>query len=241
LPRQNKNAVVVVERNVSKRTILVVDDEPGILELVRVYLEKEGWQVILARDGAQAIKRIEQDIPELVVLDVMLPEINGFDVCKRLRSQGNEVPIIMLTARDDDIDKILGLELGADDYLTKPFNPRELVARIKAILRRGEKLVDLNQKLIKAGDLSLDLARREVRFRDATIELRTQEFEVLKVLAEHPGWVFSREKLLSLAWGFDFLGQTRTVDVHIAQIRKKLDGCALSIESVTGIGYKLVV
>lgn len=224
-----------------KQTILVVDDEPGILELVRVYLEKEGWRVILAMDGGQAIDRIEIANPDMIVLDVMLPELNGFDVCKQLRSKGNQVSIIMLTARDDDIDKILGLELGADDYLTKPFNPRELVARIKAILRRGQQTKDLDKKMIKAGNLSLDLARREVKYKDEIIELRTQEFEVLRVLAEHPGWVFSREKLLSLAWGFDFLGQTRTVDVHIAQIRKKIDGYALSIESVTGIGYKLVI
>ncbi len=224
-----------------KQTILVVDDEPSILELVRVYLEKEGWRVILAMDGGQAIDRIEIANPDMIVLDVMLPELNGFDVCKQLRSKGNQVPIIMLTARDDDIDKILGLELVADDYLTKPFNPRELVARIKAILRRGQQTKDLDKKMIKAGNLSLDLARREVKYKDEIIELRTQEFEVLRVLAEHPGWVFSREKLLSLAWGFDFLGQTRTVDVHIAQIRKKIDGYALSIESVTGIGYKLVI
>jgi two-component system alkaline phosphatase synthesis response regulator PhoP len=226
---------------VSKQTILVIDDEPGILELVRVYLEKEGWRVILAKDGDQAIDRIETGHPDMIVLDVMLPEINGFDLCKQLRSQGNQVPIIMLTARDDDIDKILGLELGADDYLTKPFNPRELVARIKAILRRGQQTIELENKFIKAGNLSLDLARREVKFKDEIIELRTQEFEVLRVLSEHPGWVFSREKLLSLAWGYDFLGQTRTIDVHIAQIRKKIEGYTLSIESVTGIGYKLVI
>ena len=224
-----------------KQTILVVDDETSILELVRVYLEKEGYCVMVAQDGGQAIERINKDHPEMVVLDVMLPEVNGFEVCKRLRSQGNQVPIIMLTARDDDIDKILGLELGADDYLIKPFNPRELVARIKAILRRGEQTLDLGKKMIKAGDLSLDLARREVKYEDKVIELRTQEFEVLRVLAEHPGWVFSREQLLKLAWGYDFLGQTRTVDVHIAQIRKKMEVCSLLIEAVTGIGYKLVI
>lgn len=224
-----------------KQSVLVVDDEPGILELVEVYLEKEGWKVLQARNGRQAINATETDHPDMIILDVMLPEMNGFDVCKQLRAQGNQVPIIMLTARDDDIDKILGLELGADDYLTKPFNPRELVARIKAILRRGQERNDFAKKVIKAGDLSLDLSRREVKCKDKKIELRTQEFEVLRVLAEHPGWVFSREKLLSLAWGFDFFGQTRTVDVHIAQLRKKMEGCDQTIESVTGIGYKLVV
>lgn len=224
-----------------KQTILVIDDEPGILELVRVYLEKEGWRATLAKDGGQAINQIDKIHPDLIVLDVMLPGMDGFDICKQLRSQGNQVPIIMLTARDEDIDKILGLELGADDYLTKPFNPRELVARIKAILRRGQQAMESEKKFIKAGDLSFDLARREVKYKDEIIELRTQEFELLRVLAEHPGWVFSREKLLSLAWGYDFFGQTRTVDVHIAQIRKKIEGYALSIESVTGIGYKLVI
>jgi two-component system alkaline phosphatase synthesis response regulator PhoP len=225
----------------SKQTILIVDDESSIIELVRIYLEQEGYRILSAMDGFQAIKRISEEKPDLVVLDVMLPELNGLDVCKNLRSQGNQVPIIMLTARDDDIDKILGLELGADDYMTKPFNPRELMARIKAILRRGDVNRDFEKKVIKAGDLSMDLAKREVTCRDKTIDLRTQEFEVLRVLAEHPGWVFEREKLLSLAWGFDFLGQTRTVDVHIAQIRKKIEGCNMSIETVTGIGYKLVI
>jgi DNA-binding response OmpR family regulator len=225
----------------NKQTILIVDDETSIIELVRVYLEQEGYRILSALDGLHAIKRICEEKPDLVVLDVMLPELNGFEVCKKLRFQGDQVPIIMLTARDDDIDKILGLELGADDYMTKPFNPRELMARIKAILRRGDVNRDTETKVIKAGDLSMDLTKREVKCKDKTIDLRTQEFEVLRVLAEHPGWVFERGKLLSLAWGFDFLGQTRTVDVHIAQIRKKMAGCNLSIETVTGIGYKLVV
>jgi two-component system, OmpR family, alkaline phosphatase synthesis response regulator PhoP len=224
-----------------KQTILIVDDETSIIELVKVYLEREGYKVLAAGDGNRTFEVIEQDNPDLVILDVMLPEIDGFEVCKKIRSKGNQVPIIMLTARDDDIDKILGLELGADDYLTKPFNPRELMARIKAILRRGFLVREDGQKMIKAGDLVLDLAKREVKCGGKTIDLRTQEFEVLRVLAEHPGWVFEREKLLSLAWGFDFFGQTRTVDVHIGQIRKKLEGCDLSIETVTGIGYKLVI
>jgi two-component system, OmpR family, alkaline phosphatase synthesis response regulator PhoP len=225
----------------SKELILIVDDEINIIELVRVYMEQEGYRLISALDGRSAIQKIRSESPSLVVLDVMLPELDGFEVCKELRSEGNQVPIIMLTARDEDIDKILGLELGADDYMTKPFNPRELVARIKAVLRREVYLSQKDQQVLQAGELILDLTRREATCSSKKIDLRTQEFEVLKVLAEHPGWVFSREKLLNLAWGFDFFGQTRTVDVHVAQIRRKLKGCKVDIETITGIGYKLVI
>ena len=225
----------------SKDAILIVDDESSIIELVRVYLEQEGFRIISAPDGKSALQKIQDLHPALVVLDVMLPEISGFEVCKKIRAEDNQVPIIMLTARDEDIDKILGLELGADDYMTKPFNPRELIARIKAVLRREKISTTTEQRILQSGDLTMDMAKREVKCGKKAIELRTQEFEVLKVLAEHPGWVFDREKLLSQAWGFDFLGQTRTIDVHIAQIRRKLHGCKVTIETVTGIGYKLVV
>jgi two-component system, OmpR family, alkaline phosphatase synthesis response regulator PhoP len=163
------------------------------------------------------------------------------EVVRRLRSDHNNVPVLMLTARDEDIDKILGLELGADDYMTKPFNPRELVARVKAILRRSESLrSETDPALVQIGDLIIDTARREVSSAGKIIDLRTQEFEVLLVLARHKGLVLTREQLLSLAWGFDFYGQTRTVDVHIAQIRRKLGSSRVTIETVTGIGYKLV-
>jgi DNA-binding response OmpR family regulator len=156
-----------------------------------------------------------------------------------LRAQDNPVAIIMLTARDEDIDKILGLELGADDYLTKPFNPRELVARVKAILRRSERAARLESKPIRLGTLLIDPIRREVHVNDQLVDLRTQEFEVLYTLAGQPGRVFTREQLLQQAWGFDFYGQTRTVDVHVAHLRKKLAGGSVVIETVTGIGYKL--
>jgi two-component system alkaline phosphatase synthesis response regulator PhoP len=171
----------------------------------------------------------------------MLPELDGLEVCRRLRAENNPVPVIMLTARDEDIDKILGLELGADDYMTKPFNPRELVARVKAILRRSGLQAAAATGINILGDLEIDLARREVRCQGRLIELRTQEFEVLQVLVENQGLVLTREKLLNLAWGYDFYGQTRTVDMHIAQIRRKLEESAVRIETVTGIGYKLVV
>jgi len=225
----------------SRELILLVDDEPNIVELARMYLEREGFCVHSVGDGNAALDAAKNIKPALIVLDLMLPGIDGFEVCKRLRSEGNQVPIIMVTARDDDIDKILGLELGADDYLTKPFNPRELVARVKAILRRGAP-ASSNQPLaaIRIADLEIDPARREVRVNGILIDLRTQEFEVLRVLADHKGLVLSREQLLNLAWGYDFYGQTRTVDVHIGQIRRKIAGSQVHIETITGIGYKLV-
>jgi len=225
----------------SRELILLVDDEPNIVELARMYLEREGFCVHSVGDGNAALDAAKNIKPALIVLDLMLPGIDGFEVCKRLRSEGNQVPIIMVTARDDDIDKILGLELGADDYLTKPFNPRELVVRVKAILRRGAP-ASSNQPLaaIRIADLEIDPARREVRVNGILIDLRTQEFEVLRVLADHKGLVLSREQLLNLAWGYDFYGQTRTVDVHIGQIRRKIAGSQVHIETITGIGYKLV-
>jgi DNA-binding response OmpR family regulator len=221
--------------------ILLVDDEPSIVSLARMYLERENFRVEAAADGEAALEAVKRLQPDLVVLDVMLPKMDGFEVCKRLRGADNTVAIIMLTARDEDIDKILGLELGADDYLTKPFNPRELVARVKAILRRTERPTGSPGEVIRLGDLKVDAARREVRSGENLLDLRTQEFELLYVLASQPGRVFTREQLLQNAWGFDFYGQTRTVDVHIAHLRKRLAGCNCHIETVTGIGYKLVV
>jgi two-component system, OmpR family, alkaline phosphatase synthesis response regulator PhoP len=220
--------------------ILIVDDAPNIVQLAKMYLERDSFQVSAVGDGLKAIQAIREHQPDLVVLDVMLPRLDGFEICRRLRTEGNQVPIIMVTARDEDIDKILGLELGADDYLTKPFNPRELVARVRAVLRRGTAKETETQSPIKIADLEIDLAGREVSINGEKIELRTQEFEVLKVLAENKGIVLSRDQLLSNAWGYDFYGQTRTVDVHIAQIRRKLTSSQVKIETVTGIGYKLV-
>jgi len=220
--------------------VLLVDDEENIVQLARIYLERDGYSVISAGDGKSGLSLIESKQPALVVLDIMLPEMDGFDVCRKLRSEGNNIPVIMLTARDEDIDKIVGLELGADDYLTKPFNPRELIARVKAVLRRVDAGADRGKGVIRLGDLTIDPARREVACQGELIELRTQEFEVLCVLARNKGLVLSREQLLNQAWGFDFFGQTRTVDVHVAQIRSKLSRCKAHIETVTGVGYKLV-
>lgn len=224
----------------SNERILVVDDEANIVDLVTLYLERDGFRVESASDGETALEMIRDDEPALVVLDIMLPEVDGFEVCRQTRAS-SEVPIIMLTARDDDIDKIVGLEIGADDYLTKPFNPRELVARVKAILRRMDRSEQRDDKPVLIGDVSIDPARREVCVAEDEVSLRTKEFDLLLTFAEHPGIVLTREQLLNLVWGFDYYGQTRTVDVHIAHLRKKLANSEqVQIETVTGVGYKLV-
>jgi len=221
--------------------ILLVDDEASIVQLAKLYLERDGFRTQSVGDGLLALDQVRSARPDLVVLDIMLPGIDGLEVCRRLRAEKNPVAIIMLTARDEDIDKILGLELGADDYMTKPFNPRELVARVKAILRRSERMTaEAADEAIRLGDLVIDPARREVTCSGVVLDLRTQEFEVLLVLVKHRSLVLSREQLLNLAWGYDFYGQTRTVDVHIAQLRRKLNKSRVHIETVTGVGYKLV-
>jgi DNA-binding response OmpR family regulator len=226
----------------SNDLILLVDDEPSIIQLARMYLEREGFHIESASDGEAALQKVAREHPALVVLDVMLPKLDGFEVCRRLRASQDPTAILMLTARDEDIDKILGLELGADDYLTKPFNPRELVARVKAILRRGERVAKVTDTApVHLGDLTIDPARREVRLAARSLNLRTQEFDLLLTLAEHRGLVLSREQILQKAWGFDFYGQTRTVDVHIAHLRRKLEDSSVKIETVTGVGYKLLV
>lgn len=221
--------------------ILLVDDEQNIIELATMYLEQEGFRVSSARDGELALESIRKDRPALVVLDLMLPKIDGWQVCRKVRAE-SDLPILMLTARDDDVDKIVGLELGADDYMTKPFNPRELVARVKAILRRTESRRPEPSGPVRIGDLTIDPARRSVQAGGKSVDLRTKEFDLLLTLAENEGIVLSREKLLDLVWGFDFYGQTRTVDVHVAHVRNKLERAGASgvaIETVWGVGYKL--
>ena len=223
-------------------TIFLVDDEQHIIDLAKMYLEQEGWKTTSATDGAAALQRILSEKPSLVVLDLMLPGLDGWEVCRRVRAQ-SDVPIIMLTARSDDIDKIVGLELGADDYMTKPFNPRELVARVKAILRRSDKKLsptaESSDTPIVIDNLSIYPQRRVATVDGRTVDLRMKEFDLLLALAENPGIVFSREKLLDVVWGFDFAGETRTVDVHVAHVRHKLEGMRPQIETVWGVGYKL--
>jgi len=218
--------------------ILVVDDEDNIRELATLYLEKEGFTVEQAPNGAEGLARAEKSQPALVILDVMMPGMDGFEVCRELRKH-SDVPVLMLTARNEDIDKIVGLELGADDYMTKPFNPREMVARVKAILRRfegGRK----PQNAISAGNLSVDKARREARVGESELTLRTKEFDLLVAFVENPGIALTRDQLLESVWGYDYAGETRTVDVHVQHLRSKLTGAGVQIETLRGVGYKLV-
>jgi len=224
----------------NNETILVVDDEANIRDLARMYLEKDGYRVKTVTNGTDALAAIKQDLPTLMVLDLMLPGIDGWEVCRQVRADSN-LPILMLTARDDDIDKIVGLEMGADDYLTKPFNPRELVARVRAILRRmtPEKDMDSN-KVRKAGNVEANPSSRDVFVADKRVVLRTKEFDLLLTLMDHLNMVLSRDQLLNQVWGYEFYGRTRTVDVHVANLREKLAGSTLSIETVWGKGYKLV-
>jgi DNA-binding response OmpR family regulator len=222
----------------ANETILVVDDEQHIVELAQLYLEQAGYRVASAADGQQALTSARHRRPALVVLDLMLPGIDGWEVCRRLRAE-SDVPIIMLTARSDDVDRIVGLELGADDYVTKPFNPRELVARVRAVLRRYQKSVRPEQA-VTVGQLVVDPASREARLAGELLDLRPKAFDLLLALCEHEGIVMSRDRLLDLVWGYDFPGGTRTVDAHISHLRAHLDRADVVIETHRGIGYKLV-
>ena len=216
-------------------TVLVVDDEPNIADLVDIYLAREGYRVLKAATGAAGLDAIRDHRPRLVVLDIGLPDMDGLEVCKRLR-QTSQVPVIFLTARDGEVDRVLGLELGGDDYLTTPFSPAELVARVKAVLRRADG--GPAPEVLQAGAATVDAGRREVRVDDEPVEFTTKEFDLLRFLAERPGLALSRQQILDGVWGFDWYGDARTVDVHIAQVRKKL-GDAATITTVRGVGYRL--
>lgn len=225
----------------NKQTILVADDEVNIRELAQLYLRKEGYEVVMAENGRQALEKIDETNPDLLVLDLMMPEVDGWEVCRQVRAQSN-LPIVMLTARKEDIDKIVGLEMGADDYLVKPFNPRELVARIRAVLRRsGENASGSQGKTLLLGNVCVDPGGREVTVSGKRITLRAKEFDLLYTLANHLNLVLSRDQLMDLVWGIDFLGKTRTVDVHVANLRDRLAGSDVQIETVWGVGYKLVM
>ncbi len=224
--------------NLTRETILLVDDENHIVELAQMYLEQAGYAVESASDGQEALVRARHLSPALIVLDLMLPGLDGWEVCRKLRAE-SDVPVIMLTARSDDVDRIVGLELGADDYIVKPFNPRELVARVRAVLRRYQQDSRPNVA-ITVGQLAIDPARREVRLGGSQIHLRPKEFDLLLALAHNRGFVLSRTQLLDMVWGYDFPGGTRTVDAHISHLRAHLAGSDVMIETHRGIGYKLV-
>jgi two-component system, OmpR family, response regulator len=218
-----------------KGTVVVVDDEPNIADLVDLYLAREGFRVLKTGTGEAGLRAVKDHRPRLVVLDVGLPDVDGLEVCKRLRAT-SRIPVIFLTARDSEVDRVLGLELGGDDYLTKPFSPAELVARVKAVLRR----VDGGPapEVMQVGAVAIDAGRREVRIDGAPVDFTTKEFDLLRYLAERPGLALSRQQILDGVWGHDWYGDERTVDVHIAQVRKKL-GDAVEIKTVRGVGYRL--
>ena len=219
-------------------TILVVEDESSIASFVSLYLKNAGYGVRTAATGSEALAQVAASTPALIVLDLMLPDIDGIEVCKRVR-QRSDVPILMLTARDEDVDKIIGLEVGADDYLTKPFNPRELVARVKTILRRATpERRELESEVLVHGRLRIDAGRREVHVGDDEIQLAPKEFDLLWELLDHRGLVLTRDQLLERVWGYTFAGDTRTVDVHVRQLRRKLED-ASPIVTVWGVGYKV--
>ena len=223
--------------------ILVVDDEENIVKLVSYNLEQEGYEIITANEGKEALAKIEQEEPDLMILDLMLPKIDGFDICRKVRkdSNSNNLPIIILSAKEEEIDKILGLELGADDYVTKPFSPRELIARVKAVLRRVDYNIEEGEKeVLKAGEVELDLKKHQVSINDQEINLTPKEFELLSILIKHPGQVFSRDNLLGEIWDYNYHGDTRTVDVHVRRLRKKISeyNKQKHIITVRGVGYK---
>jgi DNA-binding response OmpR family regulator len=217
-------------------TVLVVDDETNIADLVGMYLTRDGYHVVQAHSGQGALDAAGEHRPRLVVLDVGLPDFDGLEVCRRLR-QTSQVPVIFLTARDSEVDRVLGLEMGADDYVTKPFSPAELVARVKAVLRRADGVGPATE-LLQVGLVTIDLGRYEVRVENEPVDFTTKEFELLRYLAERPGLALSRQQILDGVWGYDWFGDARTVDVHIAQVRKKLHGTA-TIATVRGVGYRL--
>lgn len=220
-------------------TILVVEDEESVRELVRMYLENEGFRVETASDGEEALNKVKANTPDLIILDIMLPKFDGWTVCREVKKTSN-VPIIMLSARTEEFDRVLGLELGADDYIPKPFSPREMVARVRAVLRRTSASPEATGRVITYRDLTIDRDANRVVIRDKEVAMTPREFELLWFLACHPGRVYSREQLLEEVWGYEYLGDGRTVDTHIKRLREKLhaDGETTYIKTVWGRGYK---
>ncbi len=219
-------------------TIVVIEDDANIADLVDLYLRREGWRVLSTADAELGLEMVRRESPRMLILDIGLPgPSDGFDVCRAVRAE-SDLPLLFLTARDDEIDRVIGLELGADDYLTKPFSPRELVARVRAVLRRAERAPSQPQTIDVGGSIVIDLGRREVRADGELVELTTREFALLSLLASNLGLVLSRQQLLEGAWGNDWYGDERTVDVHVAQLRKKL-GRKLPLTTLRGVGYRL--
>ena len=224
------------------KKILVVDDDPNICELLRLYIEKEGYDVSIAGDGQKAVEMFNKVSPDLVILDIMLPILDGWQVCREIRKI-SECPIIMVTAKGETFDKILGLELGADDYVVKPFEAKEVVARIKAVLRRTSSDIKTNpeiEKCVKFDNLSVDLTTYELKIKGVKVEAPPKEMELLYHLASNPNKVFTRDQLLNQVWGYDYYGDSRTVDVHVKRLREKLEGVSerWSLKTVWGVGYK---
>ena len=218
--------------------VVVVEDDPNIADLVDLYLRRDGFRVYQAADGETALRVIRDRQPRLLILDLGLPgQVDGLEVCRQVRGN-SDLPIIMLTARDDEIDRVVGLEMGADDYVTKPFSPRELVARVKAILRRAEGASRGTNTVITVGDVQVDSGRREARVNGVPVPLATREFDLLQFLCDNQGLALSRRQLIDGVWGNDWVGDDRTVDVHVRQLRKKL-GDALPLDTVWGVGYRL--
>ena len=228
----------------NKTKILIVDDEENICELVRLYIEKEGFEAVIAGDGQEAVAKFNSDKPDLILLDIMLPIKDGWQVCREIRAQSN-VPIIMLTAKGETFDKVLGLELGADDYVVKPFEPKELIARIRAVLRRsaGTEEENKNDDELKFDGLRINQSTYEVYIDDKKVEMPPKEFELLYFLAKNTNKVFTRDQLLDEIWGYEFFGDSRTVDVHIKRIREKIEGKERTwvLKTVWGVGYKFEV
>lgn len=225
------------------QSVLIVDDDKNVHEFLNLYLKKEEYNTLSAYNGNDAIKLFRENSPSVIILDVMMPWPDGFEVCKAIRNE-SKVPIIMLTAKGEDIDKILGLEIGADDYITKPFNPREVAARIKAVLRRVDDFSNISNKILNYPGLEINLNDYTVKANDSPISCTSKEIEILWVMANKPNRVFTREQLLELVWGYEYTGETRTVDTHIKRIRSKLnikENNSWDIKTVWGVGYKFEV
>jgi two-component system alkaline phosphatase synthesis response regulator PhoP len=226
----------------AKLQVVIIEDEEHIVELLKYNLEENGYQVHVAMNGKEGLDLVKSVFPDVLLLDIMVPELDGFEVCKKLKQEEatREIPIIMLTAKSSEMDKVIGLELGADDYLTKPFSVRELLARVKAVLRRTGQTTKSANKQFKVGDLTINIDKHEVSRGDEIFQLTYKEFELLKILVENRGRVLTRDELLDAVWGYEYYGETRTVDVHVRHLRKKIENVSEKyIETIRGVGYKI--